>query len=286
MYFADLFNSNNLLQHLGGYVKKLSQSNSNSDEFLFHATILVMSIYKIRALNALCLRQMQTVKEQLTVKDDTISVWSPTMVELLTLIPSSLSSLVVMQNKIFPLILPAAGFTQSPPSSFREAVKSIQKYNLPEPVKQKTLSYSENGGLAARQYRDIAEHHYYLLARTYYQFTPVEKVLIYLPDDPNQKNHTKYTFNKKIDCIAYLEQSFLELCQYVDAVLSDLGFAREPIPQPINPTQIDTVEGVRKTLGVMFNDTDGQVGLEFGQTEERRIFFKQFDYREHSAGTP
>jgi len=26
MYFADLFNSNNLLQHLGGYVKKLSQS--------------------------------------------------------------------------------------------------------------------------------------------------------------------------------------------------------------------------------------------------------------------
>ncbi len=95
MYFADLFNSNNLMQHFGGYLKK--QNNIKSDEFLFHATILIMSIYKIHALNALCLKQMETTKKQLTVKDDKIIVWSPTMVELLTLIPPSLSSLVVMQ---------------------------------------------------------------------------------------------------------------------------------------------------------------------------------------------
>jgi len=161
----------------------------------------MMSMHKIRALNALCLRQMQTAKEQLTVKDDTIIVWSPTMVELLTLIPPSLSSLVIMQNKIFPLLQPAAGFKQSPPSSLRDAMKHIDTYNLPRPVKQKTLSYWQHGGLAIRQYRDIAEHHYYLLARSYYQFTPVEKVLIYLPDDPNQKNHAKYTLDKKIDAI-------------------------------------------------------------------------------------
>ena len=280
MYFADLFNGNNLLQHLGGYVNKQGQSNSNIDEFLFHATILLMGLYKIRALNTLSVRQMQPVKEQLTVKDERIIVWSPTMVELLTLIPPSLISLVVMQNKIFPLILPALGFKQTPPSSFHDAMKHLDIYNLPRPVKQKTLSYWQKGGKAARQYRDIAEHHYYLLARTYYQFTPVEKVLIYLPDDPNQKNHTKYTFDKKIDCIDYLEQAFLTLCQYVDAILSDVGFASEPVPQPLNPTQIDVEEGVRKTLGVMFNDTDGQVGLEYGQIEDRHLFFRQFDYRE------
>lgn len=284
MYFADLFNGNHLLQHLGGYLKKRGQSNSNTDEFLFHATIVLMSILKIRALNALCLRQMQTIKKDLTVKDERIIVWSPTMVELLTIIPSSLSSLVIMQNKIFPLLLPALGFKLSPPSSFHEAMKHLDTYNLPRPVKEKTLSYWQQGGHAARQYRDIAEHHYYLLASSYYQFTPVEKVLIYLPDDSGEKNHTKYTFDKKIDCIEYLEQAFLTLCQYVDAVLSDLGFAMEPIPQPLNPMQIDLEEEVRKTLGVTFYDTDGQVGLEFGQTEERRLFFKQFDYRVHSAG--
>ncbi len=283
MYFADLFNSNNLLQHFGSYVNK--QRNINSDEFLFHATLLVMSIQKIRMLNALCLRQMQTAKENLTVKDDKIIVWSPTMVELLTLIPPSLSSLVIMQNKIFLLLQPVVGFKQSPPSSFRDVVKSIHIYNLPKPVMQKTLSYWNNGGLAAREYRDIAEHHYYLLAHSYYQFTPVEKVLIYLPDEPSQKNYRKYTFDKKIDCIEYLEKAFLELCQYVDAILSDLGFAKEAIQQTINQTQIDLEEGVRKTLGVMFYDTDGQVGLEFGQTEERRVFFKQFNHLMHSANS-
>ena len=243
-----------------------------------------MGTLKIRALNAFCLSQMQTAREHLTVKDDRIIFLSPTMVELLTLIPPSLASLVVMQNKIFPLLQPVVPFKQSPPSSFREAVNSIHKYNLPKPVMQKTLSYWHNGGLTVRQYRDIAEHHYYLLAQSYYQFTPDEKVLIYLPDDPNQKSHKKYTFDKKVDCIAYLEQSFLALCQYVDAVLSDLGFAQEPIPQTINETEIVLEEGVQKTLGVMFSDTAGQVGLEFGQTEERHLYFRPFDYRERSAG--
>lgn len=285
MYFADLFNGNHLLQHFGGYIKKQGQSNSNIDEFLFNATIVMMSILKIRALNALCLSQMQRVKKDLTVKDERIIVWSPTMVELLTLIPPTLTSLVVMQNKIFPMLLPALGFKQSPPSSFHDAMKHLDTYNLPRLVKQKTLSYWQKGGQAARQYRDIAEHHYYLLARTYYQFTPDEKVLIYLPDDPNQKSHAKYTFDKKIDCIDYLEQAFLELCQYVDAILSDVGFASEPITQPLNPMQIDIEEGVRKTLGVMFYDTVGQVGLEYGQVEDRHLFFKSFDYRERSEGT-
>ena len=144
MYFANLFNNNHLLQHFGSYVKK--QNTSNSDEFLFHATILIMSLYKIRALNNVCLRQMQTIKKDLTVKDDTIFVWSPPMVELLTLIPPSLSSLVIMQNKIFPLLQPTVGFKQSPPSSFRDAMKSIHTYNLPKSVKEKTLTYWQNGG--------------------------------------------------------------------------------------------------------------------------------------------
>lgn len=281
MYFANLFNDNDLLQHFGSYVKK--QKNSNSDEFLFHATILIMGMYKIRGLNEVCVRQMQTIKKDLTVKDDAIFIWSPPMVELLTLIPSLLSSLVIMQNKIFPLLQPVVGFKQSPPSSFRDAMKSIQIYNLPKPVKEETLTYWQNGGLAVRQYRDIAEHHYDLLARSYYQFTPVEKILIYLPDDPSQKNHKKYTFEKKIECIEYLEQSFLALCQYVDTVLSNLGFASEEIPQTLNPTQIDLEEGARKTLGVMFHDTDGQVGLEMGQTEERKIFVRSFDKRKNSG---
>ena len=271
------------MQHFGGYLKK--QNNIKSDEFLFHATILIMSIYKIHALNALCLKQMETTKKQLTVKDDKIIVWSPTMVELLTLIPPSLSSLVVMQNKVFPLLQSVLGLRQSLPSSLRDIVNSIHKYNLPESVKQKTLAYWQHGGLAAREYRDIAEHHYYLLEHTYYQFTPVEKVLIYLPDNPSQKKHAHYTFNKKIDCIEYLEKSFLELCRYVDDLLSDLGFAREAISQPLNPMQIVLEEGVQKTLGVMFYDTDGQVGIEVGQTEERRMFFKSFNHTNQSAGT-
>jgi len=283
MYFADLFNSNILLQHFSSYVNK--QKNINSDEFLFHATILIMGIYKIRALNDVCLQQMQTAKKDLTLKDDKVFIWSPPMVELLTLIPPSLSSLVIMQNKIFPLLQPVVGFKQSPPSSFRDAVKSIHIYNLSKSVMQKTLSYWQNGGLTIRQYRDIAEHHYYLLAHSYYQFMPVEKILIYLPDDPNQKNHAKYTFEKKIECIDYLEQSFFALCQYVDAIFSDLGFPKEALTQSLNPTQIDLEEGVRKTLGVMFHDTDGQVGLELGQTEERRIFIRSFDQRKNSSST-
>ncbi len=285
MYFADLFNSNNLLQHLGGYIKQQSgQITSNTDEFLFNATILVMSIYKIQALNALCLKQMETTKGQMEVKDDKIFLWSPTLVELLTLIPPSLSSLVVMQNKVFPLLQSVLDVKQSLPSSMREIVNSIYKYNLPEPVKKRTLIYWQSGGLTAREYRDIAEHHYYLLAQSYYQFRPVEKVLIYLPDNPGQKKHADYTFDKKIDCIEYLQKSFLDLCQYVDALLSGLGFAREPISQPLNPMQLVLEEGVRKTLGAVFYDTDGQVGMEVGQTEERKMVFKTFDYRESSTG--
>jgi len=97
--------------------------------------------------------------------------------------------------------------------------------------------------------------------------------------------YAQYTFDKKIDCIEYLQKAFLDLCQYVDALLSDLGFAREPISQPLNPMQLVLEEGVRKTLGAVFYDTDGQVGMEVGQTEERKMFFKTFDHRESSTGT-
>src|SRR2546427_34658 len=100
MYIADLFNQNNLLQHFGSYVNK--QRNSNSDEFHFHATIALMSIYKIRMLHALCLKQMQASRDRLTVKDDKIIFLSPTLVELLTLIkkvirniPSIIKSIVL-----------------------------------------------------------------------------------------------------------------------------------------------------------------------------------------------
>lgn len=276
MYIADLLNRNNLLQHFGSFVNK--NKGKNSDEFLFHASTIAMCILRIHFLNALCITQMGAVKENLTIKDDTIVLWSPTLVELLSLVPMSLASLVVMQNKIFPLLQNFLGLKQSPPSSLNEIMKSLHKYNLP----QKTVSYWNKSGLGARKYRDIAEHHYYLLAHSYYQFTPVERVLIYLPDDPNEKNSAKYTFDKKLDCISFLEQSFLDICNYVDTLFSDLGFSKEPIGQTINTNQMVLEEGVLKTLCVMFFDSEGKSGYNIGQTEERRIFIQTFNNEEHS----
>jgi len=74
-----------------------------------------------------------------------------------------------------------------------------------------------------------------------------------------------------------------ELYEFSHRILGFTGKGSNPTTD--KPKEIDLEEGVRKTLEVLFYDTDGQIGLEFGQTEERRLFLKPFNYLDQTAGT-
>jgi hypothetical protein len=279
VYIAEILNKNNLLQHFGSYVNK--NRNTNSDEFLFHATSAMICLQRIYLLNDISVKQVTNIKERLLIKDDKIVFWSPFFVELLSLIPNIFTSLVIMQNKVFPLLKHPVGFKKDAQSSMREAVKDIYKYNLPKPIMAKIHDYWSEFGLPARQYRDIAEHHYKLLSNSYYQFIPAEKVVIYLPDDPKQKSNKKYIYNKKIDCVSYLEESLLEFYSFLDLVFQELGFHSENISQSITPgVEIRTEKNVEKTILLVLADSNGRLGWEMRQSEKRTMSFNRWDLNE------
>lgn len=105
--------------------------------------------------------------------------------------------------------------------------------------------------------------------------TPEERILVFLPDNPEEKSQRRVRFQKERNALPFFEESFLSLHNLMESIATALGFQSALIDQAIRLAQLGSLqEGVRKTVALMIEDTENSSGIEFGHTEERKIYVR------------
>lgn len=288
MYLPDLFNRIGLFQHLGGFVDKDGEKRTTQiNEFLLHATSFVLSLYRINYLNDICVKHFNTQKANLNLNDESrILFTSPQMVEMITLVPSCFTSLCVMQDKIFPM-LDYVLQIKSPPQSFHAVCNKIKQMKLRKDVADITDAYWKDIGKRTRDYRDVGQHFYSLVAHSYYQIYPKEKTVVLLPDNPNEKSYHKFTYTQQQDCTEFLTESFNKLHKFIEDILELTGFPKKNLQFRFNMGAAPKVlqEGIRETMVLAFYDDKATLGIEIGHTEERKIYVRGIGNWENKEST-
>ena len=206
-YIADLFNDQKLFQRIGAWINKRS-GNKLLIEFLFRASGAYLSLLRMRSLSAMCINQYLVHKHQLKILDEKIVFWSPTLIELLNQFSPYLSSLRIMQDLILPLYLKESGARISSPASLADAVDKLEKYRLDSSIKDLIKEYWKKVGKRVKQYRDIDQHYGNIVKHSFLSIMPIEKLVILLPDNPEDKKPKSFTYKKNIDALPFFESSF------------------------------------------------------------------------------
>jgi len=152
----------------------------------------------------------------------------------------------------------------------------LESYGFGDEICNTTKKYWNEGGAEVKEYRDIDQHYFAIIRHTFLQVKPEERVLVYLPDDPHEKSSKHVSFAKKRDAIPFFKNAFFSFHQFAEDVASHLGFQPALLDQSIGMEQLGPLAiGTRKTLALVLEDTGRCSGLEFGQTEDRRIYIRQ-----------
>ena len=220
MYLADLLNSHGFFQRTSNWMN----ANEMADDISFmlsRATSAVVSILRIEQAQTNCVREFELFEDQVEGIEDRIVFNSRSMVEIQNEISPLLSTLRIMQDSLINLI--SKSLKISLPSSINDTVKKIDKYKLPEEIKELLRNYWSNDGSAIREYRVIDQHFLGISDHTFLQITQVKKVLLLFPDTPKDKSINRFTYNNEICGISLLRIGFDNLHDLIESIAEFLG---------------------------------------------------------------
>jgi hypothetical protein len=204
MHYAALLGSKGLFAHVGGWSKECAQYEKRGiDEFLFRATSAVLSLEEMHFHERCCLDNFRQLKPLLTLKRPRLVLWSPQLFQLFHQFTPFLSSRRFLQNVIVRMVARRLRLRVSIPKSLKDVVPKIRTYGLPENICDSVEDYWEKSGERLKDYRDLDQHYFTLCKHVMLQWSPEERVLVFLPDNPSVTAESELTFNNEIDALRY-----------------------------------------------------------------------------------
>ena len=252
MYIADLFNTNNLFQNFGGWfqetkvsffsrmmkskekdIKKILESwklNVQGFETLLgFATSVILTINQIKNLEQKCVQQFKALKERLDLRENRIIFWSHKLVNLLSKISPVINIIRIMENLLLELIGKKVNHPM-PKNMFILIKNGHKSYNfLQLELWNRIEAYWQNTGKYLRAYKNIERYLFSLTTHSYIEINPKEKLLILLPDNPEMEISYKFVYEKNVDAIRFLENSFNDFHNLVEDISMQFHY---------NPTHI------------------------------------------------
>jgi hypothetical protein len=153
--------------------------------------------------------------------------------QLILSIPSMLNTINILQDRILRIVGLCNGFslvknrkdhdpTHIPNklSKFFDSNSDIAKPCLSQMGAKITLlseNYWKDYGKIIRRYRNIDQHEFSVLYN--YGINKNQDFVVYLPDDPWEKDFEKITFNDKIDGITLIENNFTIFHKYIEDIM-------------------------------------------------------------------
>jgi len=203
MHLTRIFNEYGLFRHMSGWKNKYSEDGNTNvhliKEFLFRASSAYLSINRMNVLSINCVNQYKRQKFRLKLNNERILFWSPTVIEILSEISPFLSTLRILQNDFFKLAARECNPNVGVPKSLNDAMKKgLTTYGFSDKLAKLFINYWDETGKQIKNYRDMDQHYYSMIKHSYIQTYPDEKLLIFLPDNPDNKSTTSVTFKKEL----------------------------------------------------------------------------------------
>ena len=255
MFVARFFNRENLFQRFGGWTaatmekKKLiykdneknrrlkpisiTESPFLTEHILFQATCAYIDLIYLKKTERECINQFKQFEDKLDLKNDRLYFHSPTIFDLFGRISSILNSIRIMQNITVRLLKYELNEMTLPDSMHKLINNEKHNEKLPNNIKKLVNEYWDNSGKKVKQYRDIIQHHYPLVRKTYLQISPEIKIIILLPDNPDKKAYKDALFNEKINAIDYIRSAFYEFHDLLESLSSEFGYEPKPFQQEL-----------------------------------------------------
>ncbi|MGD2117108.1 MAG: hypothetical protein PVG66_02010 [Chromatiales bacterium] len=251
MYLADLLNSYGFFPRAATLWKDHNYAELLND-ILSRATSSVVSINRIDELQRHCFREFELFEEQIDNKEDLIVFNSISMVSLQNEISPLLSSLRIMQDLTNDLVRKLSG--TNIPRSISDTIKKMDRYDLPQELKDLYTKYwGEGGGSKLREYRIADQHYSNIVDHVFLQLSPIRNVLLMFPDNPGAKSKSKYTYNNKICGISVLRIGFDEIQEFIERILEYYEIQPSQHSESISLDQWGDLRPYRRrALGLMY----------------------------------
>jgi len=119
---------------------------------------------------------------------------------------------------------------------FRSKLQSFSTYAtnyscvlkpFPKEVQKLVINYWNQNGLEIRRYRNLNQHQFNLLEEAYIVKEPVERFILYLPDNPNEHDFEKLAYNKKRFSKDYFNSEMKEFHDFLEGLMNILGINPE-----------------------------------------------------------
>jgi hypothetical protein len=273
MYLANGFNAREMYQCIGGW-KEQEPGNKELDEFLFRATSADLNLIRMDVLSKVCINVYKANKHEFKIKDERIALWSPYIVQILAEFTPLVTNLRIMQNLIGRLAIKKQNPACSAPKSLNKAMKNLDNYGLSQNIIRIIRDYWNKNGSRLKDYRDLDNHYYTIAQHVALQVSPEEKLLIFLPDNPQQTSRHECTFEEEIEAFTYFRRAFFGLHNFAEKLASELGFKPTKLKENILPYPVETEAGVEKALAlIIFNKSHF---MEMGQTPDQKLYVRKW----------
>lgn len=210
-YITSLLNKSSLFLRYASLLKSVSDAKKQKIvELLFRANIVLLNLQSILDNESFTLKLISDYKKQVTLsKDGRFVVATPMVFHMSSQIGATVTSLCVIQNLLCSILPYVHSFKNGLPSSFNQFVKKLDVYSDDKRLKTLIKNYWKSNGSKLRSMRDIDQHFESLIGQTYYEEVDGNsKIIILLPDNPEDKSPKKFRYNNKINAYDFIKESF------------------------------------------------------------------------------
>ncbi len=119
---------------------------------------------------------------------------------------------------------------------FRNKIQSFTSYAtnylgileaFPAGISDLITKYWKQNGQKLRKYRNLEQHQFNLLEEAYLIKKTTERFILYLPDNPNERDFEKLTYQNKIVAIDFFKFEIQVFHEFVEKIMETIGIKPE-----------------------------------------------------------
>lgn len=227
----DLANRAGLFKNYASWYEDGNIIDKSHVGFTFSLCYLINSIENIHKYKLECLTQYEVLKNKIGSSVSEICFQSPSLFNLFSEVSITLTQMRIAQNTLLELI--GKNLKTSFPASMNNYVKKTEdskRSEIENEIFKIIESYWNASGLKVKQYRDVDQHYGPMFKNAVLLIdgeTP--NIQLRLPDNPEEQGWKRFTFDKKIDAISFVQDSFLQLHDLINKISILLGYHTERI---------------------------------------------------------
>jgi hypothetical protein len=267
----DLANRAKLFKNYASWYEDNNIIDKSHVSFTFSLCYLINSIENIHKHKLECLAQYELLKDKLGSNASEICFQSPSLFNLFSDVSITLNQIRIVQNNLLELI--GKNLKKSFPASMNDYVKKSKnrkRCDIEEKIFVMVEGYWNKNGLKVKQYRDVDQHYGQMLQNAVLvKNGESPNIQLRLPDNPKEQSWKRFTFDKKIDAISFVQDSFMQLHDLVNKISILLGYSTERVFD----LNIATNDEFSDYLTIVFDPFKNLiVGQEiFNQNEEKKF---------------